>query len=232
MTSVSKPGSLAIAGDRKKGSSTRIVVAGLAMLIVLLSGTARNLAARRQPGTRSADLKISVRVYNHAGISAERLRFAEREAARIYAKAGVYLEWHECPVPARAETANSACAAPLAPSDLQLRIVNSVKLMRIPASGEASGFAFGDLALVQLEYLQELPTPTEHIRYLMLGRVIAHEFGHALLGAGHSSQGIMQARWDEEQFKLTAASEMVFTPDQERALRRAVKTRTDSKQGR
>jgi hypothetical protein len=232
MTKANKAATQAIVGDGKNDSSARFAVAGLAMLMTLLLGTARNAPARRGPETRSGDLKISVRVYNHAGISAERLRFAEREAARIYAKAGVYLEWHECPVTARAETADSPCAAPLAPSDLQLRIVNSVKLMRIPASGEASGFAFGDLALVQLEYLQELPTPTEHIRYLMLGRVIAHEFGHALLGAGHSSQGIMQARWDEEQFKLTAASEMVFTPDQERALRRAVKTRTDSKQGR
>ena len=96
--------------------------------------------------------------------------------------------------------------------------------MRIRSSSEASGYAIGDLALVQLQYLQELPTPSEYIRDLMLGRVIAHEIGHALLGPEHSSQGIMQARWGDEQL-LRAASELVFTPDQEKALRLEVKAR-------
>jgi len=228
MTGANKAGSPEIGGDGNKGSSTRIAVAGLAMLTTFWVGTARNSAAKGISGIRSADLKMSVRVDNHAGISANKLRFAESEAARIYAKAGVYLEWHDCPVTAHAESADSACAAPLTPSDLRLRIVDSVKLRGVHASSEASGYAIGDLALVQMQYLQELPTPSEYFRDLMLGRVIAHEIGHALLGPEHSSQGIMQARWGDEQL-LRAASELVFTPDQEKALRLAVKARRAGK---
>ena len=97
--------------------------------------------------------------------------------------------------------------------------------MRIHASAEATGFTIGNLATVQLEPLQELPTPTEYFRHQVLGRAIAHEFGHALLGARHSSQGIMQARWGERQWELAAANDLVFTPDQVRALRLAVKAR-------
>jgi hypothetical protein len=37
----------------------------------------------------------------------------------------------------------------------------------------------------------------------------------------------MQARWGKEQLNLKAVSEMFFTPDQERALRLAVKARNE-----
>jgi hypothetical protein len=228
MTRANKAGSREIVREKNNGSSVSIAAAGLAMLMTLWVGNARNSAAKGNSGIRSADLKMSVRVDNRTGISAKKLRFAESEAARIYAKAGVYLEWHECPSTARAGSADSACEALLTASDLRLRIVDSVKLKGSHATSEASGYAIGDLALVQLQYLQELPTPSEYFRYLMLGRVIAHEIGHALLGPEHSSQGIMQARWGNEQL-LRAASELVFTPDQEKALRLAIKARLTGK---
>ena len=90
------------------------------MLVTFWMVAVRNSAAKGIPGFRSADLKMLVRVDNHAGISATKLRFAEKEAARIYAKAGVYLEWHDFPPAAPAESADSACDAPLTPSDLIL----------------------------------------------------------------------------------------------------------------
>jgi len=227
MTKAHKAGTLAIAVDGKKGSSATIAVAGFAMLITLSVGTARNSMARRDPGILSTDLKMSVRVYNYAGSSAGMLRVAEREAERIFARAGVHLEWHECLTTAHADPVDSTCAVPLTSSDLQLRIVNRMKVVRLYASAEGAGFAVGNLATVQLEPLLELQhqTPTECFLPLMLGRAIAHEFGHALLGTSHSSQGIMQALWDEERLGFAGCNAMVFTPDQTRALRSAVKTR-------
>ncbi|HMD87165.1 MAG TPA: hypothetical protein VKO18_20950 [Terriglobia bacterium] len=225
MTRANKSGSPAIVGEGKKGSSARIAAAGLAMLMTFLVGTARNSIARRDPEIRSGDLKMSVRVYNYAGSSADTLRLAESDAARIFAKAGVRLEWHECPFPASAESADPACAAPLAPSDLQLRIVKGVKPMRKHADAEIGGFTLGNLATVQMEPLLEAGRPTACLPYQMLGRAIAHEFGHALLGPEHSSRGIMQARWGEGQLGFAAANDLVFAPDQEKALRLAVKGR-------
>src|SRR5271157_80491 len=225
MTRANKSGSSAIRGEGKKGSSTRIAVAGLAMLVTLLGGTARNLSARRNPETRSGDLKMSVRVYNYAGSSPDTLRLAESETERIFARAGVHLEWHECGTIARPESADPTCAAPLAPSDLQLRIVNRVNLVRIHASEETIGFTFGNVATVQLEPLWELERPMACFRYQMLARAITHEFGHALLGPAHSPQGIMRAWWGEEKLGYAAAIEMVFNPDQERALQSSVEAR-------
>jgi len=174
-------------------------------------------------------LKISVRVYDYAGIPADMVRLAESEAARIYAKAGVYLEWHECPVTAGAESADPTCSAPLTPSDIILRIVKRVNLVRIHASAENIGFTFGNMATVQMEPLQKSEGTRVCFSYQMLARAMAHEFGHALLGPGHTSQGIMRASWGEEQLEFTGANDMVFTPDQEKALRLAIKARLAGK---
>ena len=226
MTKANKAGSPAIVGEGKNGSSTRFAVASLAMLVTFWVGTVRNSAARRDPETRSADLKMSVRVYDYAGIPADMVRLAESETERIYAKAGVYLEWHECPVTASAQSADPTCSAPLTPSDIILRIVKRVNLVRIHASAENIGFTFGNMATVQMEPLQKSEGTRLCFSYQMLARAMAHEFGHALLGPGHSSQGIMRACWGEEQLEFTGANDMVFTPDQEKALRLAVKART------
>ena len=225
MTRANKSGSLAIVGEGKNGSSTRIAAAGLAMLMTFWVGTVRSSAARRHPEARSADLKMSVRVYDYAGSPADMVRLAESETERIFARAGVHLEWHECPVTALAESADPTCATPLAPSDLILRIVKRVNFVRIHASAENIGFTFGNMATVQMEPLQKSEGTRVCFSYQMLARAMAHEFGHALLGPEHSSQGIMRACWGEEQLEFTGANDMVFTPDQEKALRFAVKAR-------
>ena len=49
MTKGNKAGNPAVAGNGKKGSSARIAVAGLAMLMTFWVGTARNSVARRPP---------------------------------------------------------------------------------------------------------------------------------------------------------------------------------------
>ncbi len=114
------------------------------------------------------------------------------------------MEWHECPVTALAESADPTCATPLAPSDLILRIVKRVNFVRIHASAENIGFTFGNMATVQLEPLQKSEGTTVCFSYQMLARAMAHEFGHALLGPEHSSQGIMRACWGEEQLSSPA----------------------------
>jgi hypothetical protein len=194
------------------------------MLITFLMGFARNSTARRDPGTQFEDMTMSVRVYNYAEIPATILHFAESEANRIYREAGVHLEWHECYLSARVKSADSTCAAPLTPSDLQLRIVRRSTVTPIHALVVNVGFTVGNLATVQLEPLLDRGRPTACPPYLMLGRAIAHEIGHLLLGREHSSQGIMQAQWSPDQFEPSAGNSMIFTPDQETKLRSAVKT--------
>ena len=85
------------------------------------------------------------------------VRLAESETERIFARAGAHLEWHECGVTALAESADPTCAAPLTPSDLILRIVKRVNLVRIHASAENIGFTMGNMSTVQMEPLARNP---------------------------------------------------------------------------
>ena len=110
-----------------------------------------------------------------------------------------------------------------------LRIVKRVNLVRIHASEENIGFTMGIMSTVQMEPLQKCEGTRVCFSYQMLARAMAHEFGHVLLGPGHSSQGIMRACWGEEQLEFTSSNDMVFTPDQEKELRLAVTARLAGK---
>jgi hypothetical protein len=54
---------------------------------------------------------------------------------------------------------------------------------------------------------------------ILLGRVMAHEIGHLLLGANHTRTGIMQGAWSSRQLDMEAAHGMLFTPEQSHAMK-------------
>src|SRR5690348_831432 len=71
----------------------------------------------------------------------------------------------------------------------------------------------------------------EHISYLwdldpgeILGDAMAHELGHLLLGADHSGQGIMKARWNVQDLELARRGKLRFLPTETTALQRAVRS--------
>jgi len=223
MTRVSKAGSAAIVGDGKNGSSARIATAGLAMLISVLVGTARNSTARRDPGTA---LAIRVRVQDYAQLPQKMLQGAERVSASVLEHAGIQVTWINCPAP--------ECQELYLPTDLGLRILPQSMADLVPANNDALGFALvstdpGSCYLASVFYhrVKTLADALGSSRADILGYVMAHELGHLLLrSSGHSPFGIMQARWGAGQLELASANAMVFTPDQERVLRLGVKTRS------
>jgi hypothetical protein len=55
----------------------------------------------------------------------------------------------------------------------------------------------------------------------VLGDAIAHEMGHLLLGAGHSSQGIMKADWTSSDLRLASRGALRFSSEQVELLQSA-----------
>jgi len=54
----------------------------------------------------------------------------------------------------------------------------------------------------------------------LMGRVMAHEIGHILLGPGaHSRTGIMRAFWADRELSTAASREMAFTAEQSRRMK-------------
>jgi hypothetical protein len=61
---------------------------------------------------------------------------------------------------------------------------------------------------------------------LILGHVIAHEMGHALLNTDkHTDTGIMRAIWDMDDLFEGARGRLVFTPNQTEVMRTEVARR-------
>jgi hypothetical protein len=62
---------------------------------------------------------------------------------------------------------------------------------------------------------------------VLLGRAVAHELGHLLLGmAAHAPSGLMKARWSERPMQALAPGDWVFSEIEARQLREAARARS------
>jgi len=64
---------------------------------------------------------------------------------------------------------------------------------------------------------------------VLLGRAMAHEIGHLLLGThSHSSKGIMRPFWSDRDLRLVASPYLLFTPDQSRQMKTRLAARAQA----
>lgn len=168
-------------------------------VIVALLGTATSLGGQ----TRS-EPAITVRVYDVVGFAGDDLTAAQRVAEGILQSAGVRTWWRECWREAGAFQGDThACGTPLQRTEVIVRIVMdrfavdgrnmSLGYSVVVAAGEAARLAtvFGDR-------VTRLADRVRFDRNQLLGRAIAHEVGHLLLGSNqHSQKGLMRAHWSD-----------------------------------
>jgi len=85
----------------------------------------------------------------------------------------------------------------------------------------------GSLASVYFDRVQQITEDQRGLEYEVLGRAIAHEFGHLLLGTNsHLTRGIMRARWNPEELPAGSAGLFSFLPQQAAVIRAEVAART------
>ena len=176
-----------------------------AAMVGALIGVVPTLATASPDAPRS----VVLHVRDYARVNAGELAFAQKEAARIYERAGVRLRW----------TDGSARLAPVDGNlHLDVLILNGSGMERkLPeptvfgAAGRATGRAY-------ICY----PRIVDHIRRrggnqsILLGFVLAHEIGHLILPENsHSMSGLMRATWE---------GRMVAVPDFLPAQAKAVRT--------
>ena len=83
------------------------------------------------------------------------------------------------------------------------------------------------MANVYAERIRELGAGREF--EVILGRVIAHELGHLVLGKNaHSAAGIMQARWRDQDLGFSKQAAMLFLPREAKRIRAQVLARMTS----
>jgi hypothetical protein len=136
-------------------------------------------------------LPLVVRVYDAAGVPSDRLERAHLTVTQTLHVVGIEPVWRPC--------WGNVCADPPRQDELIVRIVKAEERGSRDLLGSAmvdvEGHA-GTLATIYLDRVECLASQAGVDSGRLLGRAIAHEIGHLLLGtARHAHAGLMRARW-------------------------------------
>lgn len=178
------------------------------------------------------DTRVAIRTYEGTTLPGERAS-ALAAATAILAAAGLDITWVACDAVFVRRDVDNPCVTPLAANELAIRFV------RLPPSqGRADQIALGHslvdtrlragaLATVYVDRVAALAATCRLDVRTLLGRAIAHEIGHLLLGtADHAPAGLMRAAWSQHALRHERPGDWVFTPRDAQAMREAVRVRT------
>jgi hypothetical protein len=188
----------------------------MAMLALATAATATPVAGGTQP--RPSNSLLLVRTYDAYGVPPVELKTAEAQVREIFARAGIEVRWVACVASSKDE-----CAGPLRVNELIVRLVPT------SATVELEGFAMGQALVTEGDVTGRLLTvyPAMVGRLAdrapanrpLLGRVIAHEIGHLLLGPAHSTHGLMRPVWTGIDVARNVPWDWVFSPGEAKRMR-------------
>ena len=175
----------------------------------------------------AADLPsvVAIRTYDYVGTPAKDLSVAKAEVDTILQEVGIQIEWIDCPIVSRNQPQPDRCRQAAAPHELLLRFVKD------PAPVEGRPVTLGaslidrvaDAGVLITVYPGLVKAQLADLRDsagLGLGRVIAHEIGHMLLGTReHARRGLMRAVWVTQDGQPNFLSNWRFLPDEGRQMR-------------
>jgi hypothetical protein len=170
---------------------------------------------------------LVIRIYDNAGILANERARAISRADSILSRADIDVEWIDCPASTHGRP-SSLCTLPPAPSELIVRLMNA------PEGGSGPGLqtlgyslidtttGTGTLATLYIDRATRLASGARIDRATVVGRAIAHEIGHLILGTNeHSGAGIMREHWTVKQLASGKARDWLFLPSQRDQMRQA-----------
>lgn len=206
------------------------------MMTGALCGIAQNATAQ---GVR---LSFTVHVRNYAGVDPKTLANAEKRATGIFRESRVETHWVTTLGPSREKFEETTGPNSSGLSDLELNVLSRDMSDRLGLPDKVMGItpgkgadrrqtyvlysnveAFSQIAHARLYTEHQYIGATEA---LILGSVIAHEIGHALLSMdGHTDTGIMRGIWDIHDLSEAEQGRLVFTPKQAEVIRTEVARR-------
>jgi hypothetical protein len=187
-----------------------------APVVVLIAGLAST------PGNAAIILEsLTVRVYDNAGILAGDRARAIKRANDILSRADLAIVWRDCSI-----AREGVCATAPSPGELAVRLVRAP---RTQPNDRALGSAMidtttgtGTLATIFVDRVEQLARAGRAETSAMVGRVMAHEIGHLLLGTTtHTHTGLMREIWTTAELTRDRPGDWVFSPVQKQQLRHA-----------
>jgi hypothetical protein len=169
-----------------------------------------------------AATSLTVLLYNYAQVPNAILADAESFAARSYHAAGIELTWVECSVSKDGSEKFHLFEPANIGRPVFLKIIPETMAADIhPSSnsGDFLGIAFVSHAFVVYPRIRELARVWGVPEYMILGRTMAHELGHVLLGRNsHTAAGLMRSGFAREDLSLESG-QFLFDSQQAKRLR-------------
>jgi hypothetical protein len=138
------------------------------------------------------------------GLEGPEMEAATANVNGILRPALIRTEWHLCQAPGVSTAdADPMCAAALPDGVLVVRIASATRAVPSRSLGSALvNGSQGSLATVYADRVRSLAAHARVDKGLLLGRAIAHELAHLLIGTvAHSKGGLMRRRWTVAQIQ-------------------------------
>ena len=167
---------------------------------------------------------VTIRVYDSAGVSAGDRTAALKAAGSILSRADLDPIWIVCTA-IRDGRAQPGCDLAPASHELVVRLTHSA-----PTAEDGNRRAFGSslidpttstgtLSTVYVDRVDWLASTGKANRADVLGRAIAHELGHQLLGSNdHAARGLMRETWTADELTRNRSEDWQFSNAQRAAL--------------
>jgi len=148
--------------------------------------------------------ELIVRIYNSFGVPRQELATTQGVAETIFREAGIRIVWRECRTPSGPSAeSRDECGEVLQPAEVIARIVTTPRVQGRRSS--AFGYSLVDtetgvgmLSTVLADRITEVAARLRIHRASLMGRALAHEIGHLLLGTNaHTPDGLMRRDWPE-----------------------------------
>ena len=213
-------------------SVIRYMTAGWIVAMGLIMSGQAVLAGQLEPTPR-----ITVYVYNWAGVEPHTLREAKEIATRVFRNAGVEAVVLDPPLPSENEQTDALeyFFVHILPPAMAKRLgLPAMALGVAPGPPEERGrktiYVFDHIAerMAQKQLAAWLRgTVSNNVRKgQILGHAIAHEIGHVLLHQStHAPAGLMRAAWDRQDFQSMIAGQLRFSSDEAGRVRTEVARR-------
>jgi hypothetical protein len=166
----------------------------------------------------AATARLVLRVYNVYGLSESELETARATVHEVFDQAGVQTIWRNC-----LSTGDDPCGEQLDTNEMVVRLIRSPYGARI----STADLRRGSFTTVYPDRVDTIAQRFGRDRGLLLGRAIAHELGHLLLGSTtHAATGLMRARWSGRPMQAPQPEDWLFSATEARQLRDATAART------
>ena len=195
-----------------------IVGAAMVLLSVLSADLVEARDDRRQ---------LVVRTYDNFGVGPDERETATTTAREILRTVAIDVIWRNCAIAA----GEPACTASLGTQELSVQFVRSPDAETWAVLGNSLVDVTnqgGSLCRIFVDRVHNLAAGAGVDRGTLLGRAMAHELGHLLLGTNeHSGHGLMRPRWNAAELTRDGVDWTVSRAQGER-MRRGLAARNRS----